>query len=193
MRTLADYIIASPTEIMSTGFPYDRVVTTVFAEWSEAGFVEIGEEFVDYYANRGGEDPCGTVAVVKMAEMDALAETIRRLGLRTGELASVEGIQFYEGFSAPAHIFYDLDDYLGRMREELLPAEYNAFKAQLERSVVYAGHTPVFYSVYPKVSGGSYIPVEHYSGLAVFIPWSGTAPLTDMYRQTDWYKYVYAD
>jgi hypothetical protein len=196
MRTLADYIIASPTEIMIEGFPYDRVVRTVFAEWSEAGFAGIGKEFVDYYAGRSGDVPCGTVAVVKASEMDALAETVRKLNLRTGELVSakdVEGIQFYEGFSTPAHVFYDLDDYLSRLRGTTTPADYNAFKAQLGRTVIYAGHTPEFYSAFPKGSHGSYIPVEHYSGLAVFIPWSGTIPLIDMYWQTDWYKYVYAD
>ncbi len=197
MRDLADYIIASPTEIMDTGFPYDRVVETIFADWTD---VEgIGEEFIGYYKNRGGSHPCGTIAVVDMSQIGALTETIRGLNLRFGELTSdedIQGIQYYEGFARPGHVFYDLDDYLSTIRKETNLTGYNAFKAQLDKTVIYAGHTDTFFSQFRNGSsmfGGQFIPVTHYSGLNVFIPWGRTESLFPDYQKTEWYKAVYAE
>jgi len=190
MRGLADYIIASPTEILIEGFPYDRVVRTVFAGWPDAEGV--GREFVEYYRAKPKNQQSATVAVVKTAQMDALAETVRALNLKINELASVEGIQYYERISRPAHLFYDLDDYLRVTREATMPTEYKAFKEQLKLTVTCSEHTDSFYSQYRDGTvGGAFVPITSYSGLAVFIPWSRTASMLDMYRQTAWYKYVY--
>ena len=191
MRSLADYIIATPTEILIEGFPYDRVVVEVFGDWNEKGFIGVGEEYIDYYGGLSDDYACATVAVVKMAEMEDLAEAVEGLNLRSGELdPEAQKIQYLERLSNPGHVFYDLDDYLGAVKKETMPAEYNAFRAQLDRTVVYAGHTGKFYSDF---GGGGYVSVEHFSGLAVFIPWSRTASLFEMYRQTEWYKDVYSE
>ncbi len=191
MRTLADYIIASPTEIMISGFPYDRVVDAVFDDWTEEGFKHVGREFVDYYRDHGGTHPCATVAVVKTSELDALAESVRLLGLRLNEVSSTSGIQYYERLVRPGHLFYDLDDYLGKIRATTMPAEFNAYRQQLARTVIFAGHTATFFSAVGNRSNGKFIPVDSFSGLAVFIPWSQTAAFIPDYRQTEWYKYVY--
>lgn len=192
MRTLADYIIASPTEIYMDGFPYGRVVRTVFSDWSETGFKQVGADFVDHYTNDVHKFPYGTIAVVKMAEMESLAVAVRRLNLRISELApSVEGIQYYEGIGSPGHLFFDFDDYLNTTKAASMPAEYNIVKAQLARTVVYSGHTAKFYTDAFRYKGD--VAIDHYSGLDVFIPYALTTSLFDAYRQTEWYKAVYAD
>ncbi len=103
---------------------------------------------------------------------------------------STNGIQYYERYTSPGHVFYDLDDYIGRIRATTTPTEYNAFKTQLERTVVFKDHTEYFYSD-ARFNNGT-VKVDHFSGLAVFIPWSQTKALIPNYQQTEWYKYVYA-
>ncbi len=71
-----------------------------------------------------------------------------------------------------------------------MPTEYNAFQTQLGRTVVYAGHTGKIYSAF---GGGGYVSINHFSGLAVFIPWSRTASMFDMYSGTEWYRTVYTE
>jgi hypothetical protein len=191
MRDLADYFIASPTEIMMTGFPYDRVVRRIFEDWSD--LAGVGADFVDAYES--GEmnvRRSATVSVVKSSELEGLAGAIRNFNLKLNELTSVEGIQYYEGFATPAHVFYDLDDYLNTIRGSVMPAEYNAFRAQLDRTVIFRDHTETFYSAFPTTFGTT-IPVTHYSGLNVFIPWSGTSAFISDYRQTEWYRDVYGE
>jgi hypothetical protein len=193
MRTLADYVIASPTEIMMAGFPYDRVVESVFSDWSEEGFKDVGYGFVDYYRESGGTHPCATVAVVKMSQIEALTATIAAMGLTFNELTSDEvgEIQYYEGITKPAHVFYDLDDYLRRITR-IDPAMYEAFTSQLALTVVYSDHTEQFFSGFP-YRVGTRVPVDRFSGLNVFVPWSGTTPLFDDYRQTQWCRTVYGE
>jgi hypothetical protein len=192
MRDLADYIIASPTEIMGAGFPYDRVVNTIFADWSETGFKQAGWEFVDYYTNVGDTGVfSGTIAVVKMAELENLATTVSRMNLIFDELnPDTEKIQYYEGIGN-GHIFWDMDDYLIHIRKERTPTEYNAFKAQLDRTVVYKGHTDSFYTD-AFLNKGLIKINDNFSGINVFIPWSRTESLKSYYEQTEWFKAVYA-
>ncbi len=196
MRTLADYFIASPTEIVIDGFPYDDVVSILFAGWErdlESSLADVAHAFVEAYRTETMRPryPYATIAVVKASEMDALAESVRRLNLTQGEVSSTTGIQFYEGLSRPGHIFYDFDDYLTRIRKESMPVEYNAFKAQLERTVIFKDHTDSFYSGYPRITDGSVVPITHFSGLAMFIPWSQLSAYIPYYVETEWYKAVY--
>jgi hypothetical protein len=138
--------------------------------------------------------PCATIAVVKSSEMEALAGTIRNLNLRENEVTSTAGLQYYEGLTRPGHLFYDLDHYLNTIRGNATPTEYNAYKAQLGRTVIYKDHTAELFSGFPRYNG-SFHPVDknHFSGLAVFIPWSETASFIPDYRETEWYRYVYAE
>jgi hypothetical protein len=197
MRYLADYVIASPTEIMWPGFPYNLVVENLFAGWKddlEASVKAVAGAFVEDYltgASGRAQDsaPCATIAAVRMDQLDLLALTVQAFNLRPEEVDSVDGIQYYERFTRPAHLFHDLDDYLIRIRKETTPTEYNAFVAQLNRTVVYKGHTPTFYS---RFSGGGREDIIHFSGLATFIPWSGTVPMFDSYYGTAWFGDVYA-
>ncbi len=194
MRSLTDYFIASPTEIMAAGFPYDMVVSILFQEWEnnlENSVVDVADAFVEAYRSGTMESgyPHATVAVVKTSELDALAESVKRLNLRLNEVTGVGGIQYYERFTTPGHVFFDLDDYISRIRASVTPTEYNEFKAQLDRTVVFKDHTEYFFSA-AQLNNGT-VKVEHYSGLNVFIPWSQTARLVNWYQQTEWYKYVY--
>ncbi len=54
MRMLADYFIASPTEIMIYGFPYEKVVSILFSDWErdlESSLADVAEAFVEAYRN----------------------------------------------------------------------------------------------------------------------------------------------
>ncbi len=192
IRHLAEYFIGSPTEIMKEGFPYDRVTSRLFADWEddlELALKSVSKSFVDWY-REGNSDvhPCATVAVVKTWELDDLAMSVRdiaRSGLWTNVDPSRTPVQYYEGMAS--HVFYDLDDYL---RNGIAPTsdQYRAFTAQLEKVVVFDDHTEMFYSDYGVRTTH---PINHYSGLNVFIPYVAWNSLIPAYRETQWYKYVY--
>ncbi len=192
MRTVADYIISSPTEIMSRGFDYGRVINTVFRNWGENGFAAVASGFVDYYLTvpspRGGLEPYATVSVVKTAELQGLANAVRAIAHDPAGYNTVDpvarAIQSYDGLNI--HVFWDLDHYM-RYFSRSVPL-YDAFVAQLGRTVVFTRHTPQFYSA--QTNGGAK-PITHFSGLDVFIPYPATSGLNAIYQQTAWYSAVF--
>ncbi len=198
IRDLAHYFIASPTEIMMAGFPYDRVVSVLFNDWTN--YAGVADAFVEAYRTGKMEPgyPHATIAVVKADELEALAATVRniaRSGLWTDVDPTVTPIQFYEGLRT--HVFFDFNDYI---RHGISPDsdQYKAFAVQLLKTVVFADHTDEFFTAMsagpvPATDGPLPIDSDSYSGLNVFIPYPGTLSLMPNYRQTEWYKDVYAE
>lgn len=193
MRTLADYIIASPTEIMIDGFPYDRVVESVFSDWTEAGFVQVGAEYVDYYSGLSSY-PYGTVAVIRTDQLGALAASVRAIrldGYRNPDASAAAAMQTYEGLTT--HVFYDFDQYIDYWAQNR--SLYEQFAVQLDRTVLYKGHTDCFPTMYPSGYYLTPLPIttSHYSGVNAFIPTTATDKLTPFWERTEWYKAVYAE
>lgn len=187
MRKVAEYIIASPTEIMMTGFPYDRVVKTIFTDWTD--MKGVGEQFIDYYASRTDGYPCGTIAVVRSSMLEPLAKKVKEFGLGERESVDVSAIQHYEGFASPGHVFHDMKAYL----HAIDPIQsIDLVKDYIPRAIVYAGHTTTFYSAFEKNNGG-FIAIDdaQFSGLSIFIPRTQVSSLEPSYRLTDWYAAVY--
>ncbi len=194
MRDMSDYIIASPTEILIEGFPYDRVVSTLFGKASnwetglESTLVSTASEYVSFFRDGYGRGPYATIALIKMSEMEDLARSVRLLntgGLMDGNELNFSRIQHYEGLNT--HLFYDVEDYLSQAAVN--KALYEEFYAQLKRTVVFKDHTTSFFSAYPGGSGSVIrINSDGYSGLSAFIPWSGTSRLESAYHNTEWYR-----
>ncbi len=193
MRTLSRYVIASPTEIMDSGFPYDRVVKTVFGydDWTDGtGFRIVGQEYVDYYKSLR-DYPYGTVSVIDMSRMDALAASvrdIRRGSHRDPDAATAAEFQTYEGLET--HVFYDFNQYIDYC--SLDRSLYESFATQLEQTVIYKGHTEMFPTILTSANYIVPMPIapEHYSGINCFVPTTATARLTGFWDDTEWYKYV---
>ncbi len=187
MRALANHFIVSSAEILLDGFRYEQVIKRIFADWND--LAGIAKDFVDYY--RESTDPDATVSVVKTAELDALAACVKAIFRSPGWKSVNPGlnpIQFFDGLGS--HIFFDLDDYI---RHGISPdsAEYKAFAAQLQKTVVFKDATETFTSDFGKV--GKRYPISNHSGLTSFIPWSGTEVLMPYYKQTAWYAAVYKE
>lgn len=191
MRGLADYFIASPTEILQYGFPYDRVVEVLFgSDWNEDNFAAVAAAYVDHYRRAGSYATISVVRTDRLEDLMLSVRTIRELSAGQDIDPVIPEIQFYEGLST--HVFYDLDDYMSNVAELAgsLQQPYSAFGAQLEKTVVFADHTDRFFS---NMGRNGYYPVSDYSGLAVFIPWTGTSVIIPYYQQTEWYRAVYGN
>lgn len=187
IRHLADYFIASPTEILIQGFPYDRVVKALFRDWNDMDGVAAG--YIAYYDRQSS--PYATVSLIDTSRLEDLARSVRAIlasDLWTGVADPDEAdIQYYEQLDT--HVFYDLGDFIraGGITED--DPLYADFREALDSAVIYAGHTDNFYS--KMYSAGEVIPVRSFSGLSTFIPWSGTEPLMRYYVETPWYEDVY--
>lgn len=142
LRNSANYIVASPAEIMAYGFPYDEVIPLIFEK--QGSLVDVAECFVDFYSNRyTGRYKCGAVAVIDCAELDGLAQSVKDIysaGIRDVDLGKVQPLEnLYTN-----HAYFDMVSYfsLAAPTEEL----FDNFKSAFDKAVVYSGHTSKIYA-----------------------------------------------
>lgn len=175
LRNVTDRLIASTCEIMSYGFPYERVGRYLLGTVDYEAVCDAFHEFYSSYST-----PCGTISVTDCRQVEALAAVMRRINARTdNRIVDRAQLQALDGYS-PAR-FFDLGDYVRQLcGDEALRDE---FERQLERTVPAAlrRHTPYFYAA----TSGLH-PIRTYSGITCSDP--SEAPATAAKKQTAWWQ-----
>ncbi len=167
LRHSAGYLVGSPAEVMGAGYPYRDFVRLVFREdlSTEALCKQLCQAYMTSY-RANPTHPSASTVLVRLSEMDSLAACVRAIFEADPIPVSsidLEGIQHYELMNP--HLFYDLDGYLATVSR--YPLFYNAFKNQLNRTVLYKDCTDQIYSAY---SSSHWFVVDSYSGLSSYIP-----------------------
>lgn len=180
MRNMADYIIASPTEILGAGFPYENILPLLF-ERTDHKLKEVCEAYMEYY-----RDTSGTIALIDCSKMDALAEAMRGV-YAEAKSVDVSQVQAYDNFLY--HLYFDLGDYV---KQVATGDTLERFNAALRDVVVYSGYTDTFFTVTGE--DDAYIPIEEYSGLSCYILQEDDCPNTAAaWRDTAWAKAIGAE
>ena len=183
LRRAADYIVASPCEIMAAGFPYDRIVPHLFeGNGVFDGLEKACWEFWNFYENdwdtvqRNEQSGCISLAVT--AQLDALATEMRQIKDKKQPF-DIDALQYYKGNATK--LFYDLEHYVTLCCND--QGAIDSFKAQMELAfpVSCRHHTKYFYSAYDAIKH----PVNYYSGVSVSEPSTVYAAEN---RQTNWYR-----
>lgn len=187
LRGKANYIIASPTETMANGFPYDRIIAPMFER--KADLKKICTEFYTFYQSQSQPFmQSATVSLTEMASLDKLAGVVSEI-LRSKEteipLLPIDEMQPMEYLGARYHALYDFDDFIGRMAT---PEQYDAFRQCLDETVVYKLTTDKATYAY---NNGTQIDMFHFSGLSVYVPQEALPALNEWYRNFSWYQTVY--
>ncbi len=184
LRNAAHYIIASPCEIMGRGFPYHRTLPYLFANDGTSSDLEgAAESYYIYYRDEyTGASRCGSVAVIDCTELEPLADATRTLLTTATSEYDASLLQTYEGHSD--HIFYDFGELCSVVATD--SAALDAFKHQMELTVVAKYTLPTFYSAY----GYDTYPIneEAYSGVTTSEP---SIVYTDEWRETSWYSRIW--
>lgn len=216
MRTAADYIVASPVEILAVGLPYVEIVKTLMAHTSNIN--RLGEVIMDVYMRDNNFTSRKSLALtlVDCSKMDALADAAAAVYASTGAedcLTLVESrlkramwnyinLPYFDGVQPldrmrPAG-FHDFEDYVCQLtdNEELK----GQFQKALDDAVVWSLHTEDIYSVGYSIDGlaWGYDDIEYkvdgvldLCGINTYIP-VRQAPITlSHYLQTEWAKKVY--
>ena len=174
LRHCTDYLIASPTEVLADGFPYQLFMQDLFTP--EANVVDIATQFYTYY-----QSSYGTVSVTKTAELADLATAYRVIfqGKSEEELFAVpvQELQIMEYLTGNIHALYDCADYVRQLATD---AQYEEFQSCLDRAVIYKATTPKSAYAY---ANGTYLPINRFSGLSIYVPQAELAELNSWYQQ----------
>ncbi len=177
MRNNADYIIASPTEILGAGFPYESFIPMLF-ERTDHQLKEVCEAYMEFYT-----DSSGTISLIDCRKIDALANVMKDVYHEAKSATlNISDMQAYDDF--PYHLYFDLGHYATNVASEETLKKFNT---ALDDVVVYKGHTDTFFTV--TGDEDAYIPINHYSGLSCYILQADDCPNTaKAWQATAWAK-----
>ncbi|MDR1896311.1 MAG: hypothetical protein LBR10_05930 [Prevotellaceae bacterium] len=177
LRNKAGIIIASPSETLVDGYPYDKILPFLFDITPR--YAEIAQTYMNYYKNKTGILQSATIAVVATKYLESFAATVKKLA-ENGDIAvmsDIFNIQSYDMLDPS--VFYDLQnclEYFVANEQQL-----TVIKQQLSRIVLYHDYTPYFLLAYPIVKS---------CGISVYIS-SGDTMFDEQYKQLDWYQDVH--
>ncbi|MCE5226052.1 MAG: clostripain-related cysteine peptidase [Porphyromonadaceae bacterium] len=183
LRDKAEYILASPTEVLGEGFPYKLIIGNFFTE--TADLQQIAETFYNYYNQQTGLYQSASVSLIATEQLDNLAAICREIVIgKENAIASlpIQELQQLEYLGYTYHALYDFDDFISRLATE---AQYTNYLSILNKVVLYKQTTPN--ATYAK----GQLVINQFSGLSIYVPQNGLATLNDWYKGMAWYKVVY--
>lgn len=205
LKDVTHYLIASPTEVISYGFPYITMGKHLLGTPNYKGIVD---SFISFYSSYNL--PYGTVAVTDCTQLDALAAIAQQINAAATEQTNAadaeqistaaeeprnaasegklntarsgknvpNGVQIMDGYSPT--LFYDLGHLMSlKDAGTVLTA---AFAEQLEKTVPYKGHTDQYFTALKDTP----VDIKHYSGLNT--SQGSLNHMADRLSETAWYK-----
>lgn len=180
-RNVADYQIASTMEVPAYGFPYDVFMEHLY-KGTVDGYKKVCDAYTEFYAERykSGMQAWATISLVDSKEVQSLTGLINQeITSHKDALADydVSVLQEYGRQGGP-DIAYDLEQFVKDLNGGTVPS---AFKAQLDKTVIYKGSLdkarPSNYSVDP----------SNYCGLGIYIPIEKRAKWNSYFKTIDWF------
>ena len=174
LRNVTDYLIASTSEIMARGLPYDQMWLHLSPK---PDYQQAVQDFYDFYSTYSY--PYGTLAAINCQETESMARLMQEANA-THTTASISDIQRLDGYEPS--VFFDFGDYAVHLCGDdtrLL----SDIQQQLGRLVPYKASLPKIYSM---LIGGT-ISVNTFSGITISDPSLNTTTAKDK-EQTAWWK-----
>lgn len=179
-RNTADYMILSPAEVLSYGFPYTRLVKYLLAtDNKKENVINAAKEFVDFYKTESSYH-WGTIGVIDLHEMESLAAVTHSIissykdKLRNFD---VSGLQNY-GRSDLKGSTFDFRDFILQLVDGSVPVD---FDEQLNKTVIYKDFAG-------DLLGTLRIKASSYSGIGCYVPQSGYTNWNNYFKEIQWYS-----
>lgn len=188
LRNVADYIIASQTEILADGMDYNTMLSYVFGGGGIFSSVnkmsDYCENFYNYYNNQSYvKYRSATISLTDCSRLEGLADVCKTLFSKyRDEIAALEGSMSVQRYYRIEHAnehrwFYDLEDIL--LHCNITDKEKETLSSALADCVIYKAATERFISD---------IYMTNHSGLSMYLPYKDRKYLNDFYKTLSWNK-----
>ncbi len=182
LRDKVEWLIASPTEILSTGMDYATMASYLMAR-PEDDLEGFCESYYNLYIVQSGDYQSATISLTDCTQLEPLAQLCGELFSKYRDALdniSHNDIQQYYRYSY--HWFFDIGDiveHLGCTDEEL-----ERFNALMDVCVPYKAATESFMNSSMTSTG---FDITHFSGLSMILPNYAGEYLKNYYRNNlDW-------
>lgn len=169
----ATYILASPTEVLATGFPYGQILPHLTDK--NPDLKQVANQYFEYYNALQGQMQSASISLIDTKELRQLSDlcaklytTHQSLGIPTR--AHVQRLDYTDDFPVPSF------DFVHYLETNFPESSLVSIKNQLEKIVLYKKATTYFLGN----------PIVSFSGLSCYIPDQHDLYL-DYYRTLNWY------
>lgn len=174
LKDVCDYLIASTSEIMIEGMPYEDIGIDLIRH----DYKSVCDGFYEFYSNYS--TPCGTIGVTDCAQVEPMAQLMKRINTTYPDgLSAVGSIQKLDGITPT--VFFDFGDYVRHLADD--DALLGEFEAQMALLVPYKSCTKTYYSAITERQRD----INTFCGLTISDPSLNQYVLSDK-RKTGWYK-----
>lgn len=153
------YVLSSPAEVLSDSFPYEMITPDLFGGVED--LKKVAQQFIQYYESYTGLAASATVSLIDTKELEGLSFVTKKLLLSVSSInfnvKTLQQLDFETNSGIPAY------DFLSFLQQNFSPNQYAAVQTQLEKTVIYKGHTKNFFN----------IPIKVFCGLSVYLPKEG--------------------
>jgi hypothetical protein len=183
LKDKADYIVASPAEVLSPGFVYSSMMGHLFGRGVlQSALTAVARDFYEYYDNQSGLHRSATVSVIKTAELENLAIVFQDIaGQARNDNEDLQGLQTF-GYGNQK-IYFDLGDYI----QKSAPERYAEFQTALAQCMIYKANTLSYYSA----GTGTLQVIRTFSGLSVYVPQAEYPEANRAYETLEWVKKLF--
>lgn len=177
LRNATNILVASTSEIISSGLPYKTLWSSLST--NSPSYSSIVSTFRNYYA--ATDKPYATLSAIDCRQADAMAGVMKDINDGYSLADSLrDSVQVLGGYEPT--IFYDMGSYVNCLNtSKSLKAK---FEAQLAKTVIATATTPKLYSL---VAGEKIIEVKTSSGITIS-DMSLNAVAIKGREKTEWWK-----
>lgn len=179
MKDSVDYVVSSPAEILTDGFPYGKIMQHIFR--TPTDLQSVAKEYYDHYNSLYGSSRSATISVVRTKALEDVAAAAAPLFEKyRDKLSELNQYSVQRYYRSEKKWFFDFGDLMNQLAgyEEATPVIQ-----ALHNAVIYKAATPSFL--------GIQIDPERYSGLSTYIPLNPSDPELDAYyKGLQWNKDV---
>lgn len=174
LKDSTDYILFSPAEILSSGFPYSKIMQHIFS--TPTDLESVAKEYYMFYNSLSGNSRSATISLVKTSELENVAAAAKEVFAENrGKIPALKMNNIQRYFRNYKYWFYDLDDFIANIGT---PQQASAFSQALSKAVIYKAATSYFLD----------IPITRYSGISTYIPNPSNEELEEFYMNLEWNK-----
>lgn len=188
LRDVTNYLVASTSEVMGDGFPYDTLFKYMLGT---PDYDNICKTFYNYYMK--SSYPYGALSAIKCGDaIKQMASVMKDINTTyTFDQSKLSSVQYLDGYDN--NVFFDLGSYVEQLGA-IAPLSTN-FKTALENLVPYKVYTPFIYTAYSNSYRSDTDPknpyntfkVNTFSGITISDP-TLNKTVVDSKKNTAWWQ-----
>lgn len=174
IKDMTDYIIFSPTEVLTESFPYKTMMQYIFK--SPSDLKSVCEDYYNFYNSKTGETRAATISLIDCSQLSNLADVAKEIfSSGRGKISTLDMSTIQPYFRSNKHWFYDIKDLMDNIATSDQAIKFND---ALSKVVLYKATTPYFLE----------LKIDRFSGISTYIPNPANTELDNFYKNFKWNK-----